>query len=139
MRHKTDHMHGQEKWPEWLQKDLEDVENLNTRRGMLYYRKLYRQTPAWANLPAIAKMYRDAKRKRKKGFDVVVDHIVPLSSPYVTGLHCEANLRLMTDKENLAKSNKWWPDMWEEQQAFDFPEPEPFQLTLGEIDAKKDD
>jgi hypothetical protein len=44
-----------------------------------------------------------------------VDHIVPLVHPRVCGLHCEHNLAVITETENLAKSNHYWPDMWNEQ------------------------
>jgi hypothetical protein len=43
-----------------------------------------------------------------------VDHIVPLTSDLVCGLHCEANLQIAVGKDNIAKNNRWWPDMWDE-------------------------
>jgi len=59
-------------------------------------------TPKWADLSAIARIYQEA---REKGMHV--DHIVPLRSEVVCGLHCEANLQLMTPAENRRKSNLW--------------------------------
>ncbi len=41
------------------------------------------------------------------------DHIVPLNSPLVCGLHWWANLQLMLIEENNVKANFFWPDMAE--------------------------
>jgi len=62
-------------------------------------------TPAWADLGRIAEFYANAP----EGCDV--DHIVPLVSPIVCGLHCEANLQYLPSAENQSKRNFHWPDM----------------------------
>ena len=63
-------------------------------------------TPGWANTKEIAKFYIAA---RAAGFQV--DHIVPLRSRLVCGLHVEANLRVIPAFDNQSKSNRAWPDM----------------------------
>lgn len=40
-----------------------------------------------------------------------IDHIVPLTSDYVCGLHCPFNLQVIPKSENIDKGNRWWPDM----------------------------
>ena len=74
-----------------------------TRR---YQAQKLKAIPRWADHKAIAQVYESA---RLAGMHV--DHIVPLVSPIVCGLHCEANLQLLTPHENWSKNNRHWPDM----------------------------
>lgn len=64
-------------------------------------------TPGWADPAAIKRIYAEAKRMSlETGIRYEVDHIVPLKSPLVCGLHCEDNLRVLHYAENHAKGNK---------------------------------
>lgn len=68
--------------------------------------------PTWANLDAIEAIYAEAQRIQvATGIPQHVDHIVPILSRFVCGLHCEANLRVIPAAENLRKQNRHWPDM----------------------------
>lgn len=71
-----------------------------------------RALPAWADLDAIEAIYAEAQRiQAETGEPQHVDHIVPIISKLVCGLHCEANLRVLPAVDNLRKNNRSWPDM----------------------------
>jgi hypothetical protein len=63
--------------------------------------------PLWANGDAISRIYQECQNKPGHH----VDHIVPLISELVCGLHCEANLQIIPAVENYSKNNRRWPDM----------------------------
>lgn len=68
--------------------------------------------PKWADHSAIREVYaRAAFLTEVLGEPYQVDHIVPLRSSIVCGLHCEQNLRVIEACANRLKSNKHWPDM----------------------------
>ena len=59
-------------------------------------------TPLWADQSEIKNIYAEARRT-----GMHVDHIVPLISDVVCGLHCEFNLQLLPPAVNIAKSNNF--------------------------------
>jgi len=67
-------------------------------------------TPKWITPEqklAMRNLYLKAQELTKiAGERYVVDHIIPLISPDVCGLHVPWNLRVITQEENLKKSNK---------------------------------
>ena len=66
-----------------------------------------RARPSWyeAEKEAIKKVYRKAKE-----LGLQVDHIVPLNSKVVCGLHTVANLQLLDPVANRKKYNLYWSD-----------------------------
>jgi hypothetical protein len=69
-------------------------------------------TPKWASNSKIEEFYFAAQfLSMVTGEWYHVDHIVPLQSKRVCGLHCEANLQVLRGSENRSKSNSYWPDM----------------------------
>lgn len=74
-------------------------------------RKL-KATPSWANPNEIEKIYIECRRLTEiTGIVHHVDHIYPLKSRWMCGLHVETNLQILTREENLAKGNWYWPGM----------------------------
>jgi len=66
-------------------------------------------TPSWACKDRISVVY-----KKARALGMHVDHIVPLRSKLVSGLHVWCNLQLLAPEENMRKSNRYWPDGPEE-------------------------
>lgn len=74
-------------------------------------------TPTWADKGKILAVYEGASRlSEQMGEAFDVDHIVPLKSDMVCGLHVQDNLQVLHQSDNSGKGNRWWPDMPEFQQ-----------------------
>lgn len=68
--------------------------------------------PTWADQELIEEFYHLAQlRTKATGIVWHVDHIVPLQSPIVCGLHAETNLQVIPGVMNVGKGNRFWPDM----------------------------
>lgn len=78
-----------------------------------------RATPTWANKSAMKAFYETAQ-----GLNMLlgewhhVDHIVPLRSRLVCGLHVEHNMEVIPATENHLKNNRYWPDMPDNGSSF---------------------
>lgn len=57
-------------------------------------------TPAWADLKKIEEIYLNCPPGHH------IDHIFPLISPIMCGLHVESNLQILPAKENISKGNR---------------------------------
>ena len=118
--------------PIWLaRQDETDVTlNVNYRRSVRYYKKLFAAWPEWAaDDPRFKVIYAEAKRRRASGENVHIDHIVPICSDIVCGLHVPWNLQVLDATENLRKSNIWWPDHpFENLDLFGVVEPHQLRL-----------
>jgi 5-methylcytosine-specific restriction endonuclease McrA len=62
--------------------------------------------PLWYNRGMVKKVYQKAKE-----LNLTVDHVVPIQSSLVCGLHCWHNLQLLDQSANSSKGNHYWPDM----------------------------
>jgi len=74
--------------------------------------KKLQATPEWSEKDLIKKIYDESDRlTNETGIQYNVDHIVPLQSDYVCGLHVLSNLQIITAYDNSSKNNRSWPDM----------------------------
>lgn len=78
------------------------------RRRLTRRQRMAIATPPWADRKAIEALSAEAKRLTKTtGIKHEVDHIYPVCSETICGLHVQDNLRIVTAVINLAKSNRW--------------------------------
>jgi len=76
-------------------------------RNVLRYSNKKKATPAWADSKKIEHIYIFAKAKEHlTGNKMHVDHIIPLQSDIVCGLHVENNLQILSAFDNISKGNK---------------------------------
>lgn len=68
-----------------------------------------RASPPWVDKQAVTAVYRLAREMREMGFDVEVDHIIPLIGEGVCGLHVEWNLQVIGMVENRSKGKSLPP------------------------------
>ena len=96
--------------PAWLDPERADLPK-HRRSGYHYWTKLYWATPPWLTEEMVLEM----ERMYLGAGAGHVDHIVPLKSPTVCGLHVPWNLQVLSAGANLVKNNRHWPGMWFEQ------------------------
>lgn len=78
--------------------------------------RIRRATPKWVDQQKIRDLITEAAELTfDTGHLYVVDHIVPLESKLVCGLHWHVNMQVMHWKENAQKGAWTWPGMPMEQ------------------------
>ena len=107
----------------WYSENKERAKNLKEKyykenKDFIYHLNAKRRsakrkaTVKWSNDKKIRQIYSySISISKKTGIKHHVDHIVPLISEFVCGLHNEFNLQVITEEENLRKGNLFWPDM----------------------------
>ena len=85
--------------------------NIKRLKGLKY------ATPSWADMNYMNDVYSNCREANElfaslglNSWKMQVDHIHPLKSDFVCGLHNEFNLQVISAKENLQKRNKFYPD-----------------------------
>ena len=99
------------------ERDLENSrrwqkQNPDKVRAIVMRRKARKKqaTPPWADHDAINAIYAEAVRlEQETGIKHHVDHIYPLQSKYLCGLHVAENLQVLPGAENIRKGNRTWP------------------------------
>lgn len=76
-----------------------------------YETKRESATPKWvtdSDMLAMNDIYKEARRlTRETGIRHQVDHIIPINGEKVSGLHVPQNLQILTQAENVSKSNRY--------------------------------
>jgi hypothetical protein len=94
---------------EWI---YADPERLLRNGHRVNARRFKHPAVSWANHFVIEEAHRLARlRTSVMGFKWSIDHIVPLKSALVCGLHTHTNIQVVPFSENARKRNRLWPDM----------------------------
>jgi hypothetical protein len=96
----------------WNNKNKARLAALRANQKRLRMHGMRQAQPTWANTFFIREIYHLSRlRTELTGIPHDVDHIIPLKSDLVCGLHCEANLAVVPASVNRKKLNTTWPDM----------------------------
>ena len=101
-------------WREFRKEQTKEWVRRNQGRRNYYDKikkaKRKRCIAGWADKQAIKNIYQKAFLiTSTSGIKHQVDHIYPLVSNFMCGLHVETNLQILTAQENASKGNRTWP------------------------------
>ncbi len=108
------------KWRENNSEKMKEIRNEWAKNNPEYLTFICRKyqiskvnaSPKWADKKKMIAIYKESRRlSLETGIQHHVDHIVPITSDIVCGLHCEANLQILTFSENVKKGNRHWENM----------------------------
>lgn len=97
---------GSEKRKEWFKVYYQKNRELMIAKSCAYDSRVRKSKPVWESQKMINEYYKLAKKLKLE-----VDHIVPINSDLVCGLHCLDNFQMLTREENASKGNRYWPNM----------------------------
>lgn len=103
------HYNRQKSRARLLAGDVPDWIRNSSRRD--YITAVVLSCPPWvSNKDLLALSAEAAVKTLATGVLHHLDHIIPLKHSMVCGLTVPWNLRVITQRQNMAKSNKWHPD-----------------------------
>ena len=110
-RFKKAYYNNKEEYAERARIDREKFPGRHRAITAKYRASKLQATPLWADLTKIKEIY--DKATSMNGMEV--DHIVPLQSDLVCGLHCEKNLQIIPMAKNRSKRNNFRPLIMSEE------------------------
>lgn len=97
---------NKEKSKEIQRKSVRKNRDYYTAVSKVYASRVRERIPLWQCKDEIKEYY-----IKSRELNLEVDHIVPINSKLVCGLHCVDNFQMLTRSENASKGNRYWPDM----------------------------